>query len=180
MLFCPPLTVCCSSDAPDSKAAPTPHTSGLLVLLGSSPPWMHSDKAHTNTPESVLAKLNTKPWCTSWSEFPLYVPISVPDSFPQHSSGTDSKTGRGLTTKEKLLTPQSSCASLADRTEGFGASLCPCSQTHSPVGCGSQETSPPLPPKALTLDAGPTHLLSSLQGPLTFLPVITFFVSWVE
>lgn len=113
------------SDAPDSKAAPTPCSSGLLVFLGSSPPRMPSGKVHTNTPKGALAELNTKPWCTSWSFPPLNGPISISNSFPQHSCGTDIKTkaGRGLATKERLLTPLSSWASLADRTEGCGASL---------------------------------------------------------
>lgn len=114
------------SDALHSKAASPPHSSGFLVLLlGSPPPRMPNGKIRNNTPKSALAKLNTKAWCTSWSFLPLYVSISIPDSLPQHSSGTDSKTkaGRGLATKEKLLTPLSSRASLADRTEGFGVSL---------------------------------------------------------
>lgn len=67
------------SDALDSKAASTPHDSGLLV---SSPPWMPSAKVQTNTPKGALTKLKDKPWSTAWSFLPLNIPVSFPDAFP--------------------------------------------------------------------------------------------------
>lgn len=63
----------------------------LSCLAHLSLPWMPSGKVHANSPKSALAELNTKPWCTSWSFRSPNVPISIPDSFPQYSSGTESK-----------------------------------------------------------------------------------------
>lgn len=167
------------SNGLNSKAASTPHDYRLLVLLVSSTPWIPGGKVQATTPKGALTKLKAKPWHSSWNYLPLNIPPGFPDSFP-HSSGTKSKTlaGRHVPIKRKLLAPLWPWATLADRRRALGASLP--SLLTDPQVLAAPLTLLPLHPKALTLDTGPTHCSSSLQGLLTSLSVIICFVRWVE